>query len=336
MIGLESYDFPLPEGSVARHPRPDRRQSRLLRLPRCGPSEDHLVDDLPSLLPPASLLVLNDTKVVRARLRGRRDSGGVVETLLLGHTEGSLWRVLMGGSPKEGESFFLAGVRVRLHRRLSDGFALVDFDRSDPRELMDQKGELPLPPYLHRAEEPGDALGYQTSYARHEGAVAAPTAGLHFHAGLRRRLEEAGHTLVTVTLHVGPGTFLPVRAEDPLRHAVLGERAEVDPEVLDRLYGARRRGRSVVAVGTTSCRVLETLARRPDARRLSAEVSLTITAPFRFRWTDLLLTNFHLPRSSLLLLASAFAGRQRLLEAYARAAREGYLFYSFGDLSMLE
>ncbi|MGE4157546.1 MAG: tRNA preQ1(34) S-adenosylmethionine ribosyltransferase-isomerase QueA [Planctomycetota bacterium] len=336
MIGIEGYDFPLPEGSVARHPRRDRSVTRLLRLPHHGQPTHHRADDLPELVPPKTLFVLNDTRVVKARLRGRRDSGGAVEALVLSPVGSSLWRVLLGGSVKEGEDFDLAGSRVKLQQRESDGFAILDFGASDPREIMASKGELPIPPYFGRGPLPEDEDDYQTSYARREGAVAAPTAGLHFHEGLRRRLEGAGHSLVSLTLHVGPGTFLPVRAADPLAHRVLGESASVSPETLDAIQQARGRGRRVAAVGTTSCRVLEALARRPGARSLDGDIALTITSPFRFRWTDLLLTNFHLPRSSLLLLAAAFSGRQRLLKAYGEAAGMGYLFYSYGDLTLLE
>lgn len=336
MIGIEGYDFPLPEGSVARHPRRDRSATRLLRLPHFGPSSHHLADEIPSLVPPGTLFVLNDTRVVKARLRGRRDSGGAVEALVLSCIGPSQWRVLLGGSPKEGEDFELAGSRVRLRQRETDGFAILDFGSTDPRELMKEKGEIPIPPYFNRGTTSEDESDYQTSYARKEGAVAAPTAGLHFHETLRRRLEEAGHSFANVTLHVGPGTFLPVRAKDPLEHRVLGESAEVSPEALDMIRRARGRGRKVAAVGTTSCRVLETLARQSGGAGFKGDVSLTITSPFRFRWTDLLFSNFHLPQSSLLLLVSAFSGRGRILEAYREAAGMGYLFYSYGDLTLLE
>ena len=336
MKPLEAYRFHLPEENIAKFPLEPAHNSRLLRLPRRGPVEHHRCLDLPKLLPERSLIVANDTLVVKARLTGFRDSGGKIEALLYQPVQANVWLSLFRGKVKENEELTIAGERVRVAKVCGAGFVHLDFGNIPVGDLMDERGELPIPPYIDRQVNDKDDAGYQTSFAKHRGAVAAPTAGLHFTKELRSQLEEAGHEFVTLTLHVGPGTFLPVRVDDVLKHRVPSERAIVKAELWQKILQHKKRSRPVVAVGTTATRCLETLARRNPVGDFEGDVGLTISSPFKFRVVDRLCSNFHLPESSLLLLASAFSGRSRLLSAYEEAVKEGYRFYSYGDLTLLE
>jgi S-adenosylmethionine:tRNA ribosyltransferase-isomerase len=333
---LEAYRFLLPEESIAKFPLQPAHESRVLRVPRRGPLGHHHCMDLPELLPKNSLIVANDTQVVKARLRGQRESGGKVEVLLAHPVSEKYWLALFKGKAREGEMLDLASEKIKVAEVCGGGFVLLDFGGLDVFALMEERGLLPLPPYLNREASEKDDILYQTSFAAAKGAVAAPTAGLHFTEELRSRLKEAGHEFVTVTLHVGPGTFLPVRSENILEHRVPAEKAEVTEEVFEKIQIQKSRFRPLVAVGTTSARTLETLARRHPKKSFKGEVNLTISPPQKFRMVDRLLTNFHLPESSLLLLASAFSGRKRLLAAYEEAVKKGYRFYSYGDLTLLE
>jgi S-adenosylmethionine:tRNA ribosyltransferase-isomerase len=335
------FEYELPESLIARHPAARRDESRLLVLDR---SADALRDlrfrDLVSLVPTGDALVLNDTRVFPARLRGRKPSGARAEILLLrredGDPEGRTWRALVrpGGKLKPGRRVAVApGLDIAILDSTPDGGRIVRLEGAgDPLELIERHGEVPLPPYLDREPEPEDRERYQTVYAEHTGSVAAPTAGLHFTRGLLERLAERGVEIVRITLHVGVGTFRPVSAGRPEEHELEAERFRVSPAAAERLNRVRASGGAVWAVGTTAARALETVA--DDGGHFApaeAETELFIHPPYRFRAVDHLVTNFHLPRSSLLMLVSALAGRERVLASYRHAVERGYRFYSYGD-----
>lgn len=362
-LHISGFDYELPDDAVARSPAARRDGSRLLVLDRAnGDPVHHLFSDLPLVLAPGDLLVLNDTRVRPVRLLGRRRTGGRVETLLLTSGEGGMREAFLrcGGSLAPGEEIpFEEGAIVgRLVRRVSGGRWLLDFgDAAALEEALDDVGRAPLPPYIAR-DPHQDAAGkkidlerYQTVYARVDGAVAAPTAGLHFTHELLDRCAGAGIGVATVTLHVGPGTFVPVRCEEIEDHRMEEEWFEVPARTLEAVLATRERGRRVVAVGTTACRALESAAARlplpPRGREtgitsyaaalegVSGVTDLFLRPGSRFSWVDGLITNFHLPRSTLLMLVCALAGRERVLAAYREALDRGYRFYSFGDAMLL-
>ncbi|MSP90710.1 MAG: tRNA preQ1(34) S-adenosylmethionine ribosyltransferase-isomerase QueA [Myxococcales bacterium] len=375
---LASYAFDLPHDRIAQHAVEPRRSARLLGLERATGSLRHgTVADLPTWLPRGTLLVANDTKVVPARLLGRKDSGGQVELLLtrpfgvgggglLGHAVLARsskplragQRIALqpgpGATGPEQSMDSMATMQVTNSAQVtgatgmtasvvavgSDGTATVDLaGAADLHSLLAHCGHVPLPPYIrHGRETPGlDRARYQCMFATQPGAIAAPTAGLHLDAVVLAGLAAAGIEFATVTLHVGPGTFLPVRQPDLRRHAVLPERFEVSEATAAALEKARRDGRPIAAVGTTTVRTLETLALRCDinaggpVRALAGEADLTIRPGHRFGLVGGMLTNFHLPQSSLLVLVCAFGGRERVLAAYGEAVRARYRFYSYGD-----
>ncbi len=328
---LDEFDFPLPPDRIAQSPARPRDSARLLRVGAA--LEDRLVSDLPALLRPGDLLVANDTRVIPAQLEARRGDARVGLTLDQPRADGS-WHAL-----------------ARNARRLRPGDRL-SFDR-DPElraEILSRDGDsvtvrfegafeaagaLALPPYIERPEGPtaADEEDYQTVFAAREGAVAAPTAGLHFTPRLLAALEAAGIGRALLTLHVGAGTFLPVRTGDVSQHRMHAERGEISAEAAEAINGARR----VVAVGTTSLRLLESVADEEGrVRAFAGETSLFITPGYRFRRVGALLTNFHLPRSTLFMLVCAFAGTERMRAAYAHAIASGYRFYSYGDACLLE
>jgi len=340
---LDDYDFHLPQESIAQYPAPERDQSRLLVLERdSGAVAHHRFCDLPGLLRRGDSVVVNESRVLTARLRGRREeSGGQVELLLVRAEAAGEWRALR-----------------RPMRRLRQGVAL-SFDDGRLRGVVEERvgpdqirvrfvdasgapvdptgyGEVPLPPYIQRDAEDEDGNRYQTVYAREPGSVAAPTAGLHFTDSLFSDLEAAGVAVEHLVLHVGPGTFAPVRAEDPTQHRLDAEHYALPREVAERLNQRRREGGRVVAVGTTVTRTLETCA--SEAGEISGGegwTELFIYPGYRFEAVGGLITNFHLPRTSLLMLVAAFAGRERVLRAYAEAVDEGYRFYSYGDAMLI-
>lgn len=288
--------------------------------------------------------MVNDSAVLPARLRARKaETGGRVEVLLVEPVEGALeapgpWLALLGASktPRVGTSLLLdGGEALDVVEDRGEGFFVLDLPEP-AAALTGRHGVLPLPPYLGREAEPEDRERYQTVYAdlRRRGSVAAPTAGLHFTPELLARLDDEGVERVAVTLHVGPGTFLPVRAEDPREHRMHRERFEVRPEIAERIRSARAEGRRIVAVGTTTARVLESFGERIEPGPRSTD--LFIRPGHRWRWVDALVTNFHLPRSTLLMLVSALAGRERILSAYEEAVRARYRFFSYGDAMLVE
>ncbi|MEM1056327.1 MAG: tRNA preQ1(34) S-adenosylmethionine ribosyltransferase-isomerase QueA [Bacteroidota bacterium] len=348
MSALDAYDFDLPDALIAQRPAEQRDASRMLVLHReTGQIEDRHVTDLPSYLRPEDALVVNDTRVMAARLIGRRPTGGKAEVFLVERLGEGIWRALVrpGRKLREGARVELAeGVEAEVLTVDPDGKRRVRFTRdgeafaneADEREALDQVGQLPLPPYIERPADRADRERYQTVYAREAGAVAAPTAGLHFTPDLFEAIEAQGVERVHLTLHVGYGTFEPVKVDDLSEHRVAAERITVSPEATGSLNARREAGGRIVAVGTTSTRALETSA-DDDGRfhPVSGPTDLTITPGYRFRAVDALLTNFHLPKSSLLVLTGTFGGRETVLRAYRHAVREGYRFYSYGDCMLI-
>jgi S-adenosylmethionine:tRNA ribosyltransferase-isomerase len=342
---VEEFDYELPRAAIAQYPPPVRGSSRLMVVDRAAKSWSHSdFSRLADWLRRDDLLVRNDARVIRARLRGEREGGGRVEVLLLrreaANADGEVWTCLArpGRRLRPGaHARFAAGVIGEwLDNSNEDGIRRVRLRGSRPiLGMLDEIGEVPLPPYIERGPTESDATAYQTVYATSPGAVAAPTAGLHFSEDTLRGLERRGVETRSLTLHVGPGTFLPLRVEEIEAHRMLSEHAEIPADTSSAVAGARAAGRRIVAVGTTTVRALEGLLAdfAPGARR--GEVSLFIIPGFRFRVVDALITNFHLPRSTLLMLVAAFAGRDLVLAAYRAAVAEGYRFYSYGDAMLI-
>jgi S-adenosylmethionine:tRNA ribosyltransferase-isomerase len=341
-MDVSLFDYVLPRELIAQHPERERDRSRMMVLDRAsGRLEHHVTADLPEILGKGDLLVANDTKVFPARLFGRRSTGGVVEALFLGERGGGLWEALLKarGRLKTGEvlSFGAGELEGTLEARPGPGRWLVRFSPHVPVwDRLEHLGRVPLPPYIKRdrkgdRRDREDRERYQTIFAEKRGAVAAPTAGLHFTEDLIARLVRAGVEVRALTLHVGIGTFLPVRTDRVEAHTMHGERYEIPGETHDALRRARSAGR-VVAVGTTTVRALEAFARSGIAR---GETDLFIYPPFEFRLVQALLTNFHLPKSTLLMLVAAFVGRERILDAYRVAVEKRYRFYSYGDAMLI-
>ena len=340
------FDYELPAAAIADRPAP-RGESRLLVLDRQGPERHRRVKDLPALLRPGDLVVVNDTRVIPARLFGRRAGGGEgqVELLLVEKRGETEWEALAkpGRRTRPGTVIEFAGgtgLTAEVLAKREDGRHLVRF--SEPVEgHLDRLGHIPLPPYIKRPDDPADRERYQTVFARHPGAIAAPTAGLHFSAELLGELQGRGIEVAPVTLHVGIGTFKPVTAELVHEHRMESERYIVPEETAAALARTRARGGRVVAVGTTVVRTLESAAAEViegegEVRPGAGATEIFITPGFRFRVVDVLLTNFHLPRSTLLMLVAAFAGKERVLAAYREAVAEGSRVYSDGDAMRAE
>ncbi|MEN8175079.1 MAG: tRNA preQ1(34) S-adenosylmethionine ribosyltransferase-isomerase QueA [Pseudomonadota bacterium] len=327
------FRFDLPPELIAQHPSAERGASRLLCLDgMTGEIGDRAFSDLPSLLRPGDLLVFNDTRVMKARLFGSKESGGKTELLVerLMDARHALVHVRASKSPRAGTGLRVADFRLRVVGREDDLFRVESLDVDFP-ELMENFGHMPLPPYIRRPDETGDEERYQTVYARRPGAVAAPTAGLHFTPGILEELERRGVESAFVTLHVGAGTFQPVRTERLEDHLMHSEWLEVTADVCRKVDQARAQGGRVVAVGTTAVRSLETAAAGGELRPFSGETTLFITPGYRFRAVDALVTNFHLPESTLLMLVCAFGGYRQVLDAYAHAVGASYRFFSYGD-----
>jgi len=337
---VDLFDFDLPPERIALRPASPRDSARLL-LVRPDRLEDQVVTDLPKLLKPGDVLVFNDTKVLPAQLEGRRGDARIGATL---HKRVGLreWRAFVRNARRvrEGDRLdFDQGVVAFAFDRGEDGSLLLSFEGNEPVELLlERAGQMPLPPYIaaRRAADARDRDDYQTIFAKQEGAVAAPTAALHFTPGLVQALGRAGIDNVTLTLHVGAGTFLPIKVEDSADHVMHSEWGRIGAETAERLNAARAHGGRIIAVGTTSLRLLESGAGDDGIiRPFEGDTDIFITPGYRFRAIDGLLTNFHLPRSTLFMLVSALMGRERMLAAYAHAIRSGYRFYSYGDASLL-
>jgi S-adenosylmethionine:tRNA ribosyltransferase-isomerase len=340
---LADFDFSLPRELIAEHPVEPRETARLLVLPAAGGLSDRRIADLPDLLRPDDLLVFNDTKVIPARLVGRRGDA-TVEITLAHDAGGGTWRAYAKGARRlrPGDRIaFAADFVAEIVEKSPEGDITLRFDQEGAalQQALARHGAMPLPPYIRRPRggEAGDRRDYQTIFARAEGAVAAPTAGLHFTRPLLARFAERGIEWTTVTLHVGPGTFLPVKSDDPRQHRMHTERGIIDPATAARLSAARAAGRRIVAVGTTSLRLLESAAAATgEIAEFAGETGLFILPGYRFRAIDVLLTNFHLPRSTLMMLVAALAGLDRIKAAYAHAVAERYRFFSYGDACLIE
>lgn len=342
---LSDFDFELPEDRIALRPAEPRDSARLLLVRPGQGLADHRVRDLPGLLRAGDILVVNETRVIPARLKGRRRRGGsdiAVEATLHQRISSGTWRAFMrpGKKINAGDRLLFSDLGATVGEKGRDGEFTLDFDCSGPDldAAIARVGEMPLPPYIasRRKQDERDRIDYQTVYARREGSVAAPTAGLHFTPELLDRLEASGIRMARVTLHVGAGTFLPVKTEDLSQHRMHAEWGEITPETADQVNAARVAGGRVICVGTTSLRLLESAA-EPDGvlRAWTGETDIFITPGHRFRIADGLMTNFHLPRSTLFMLVSALSGLEVMRTAYAHAITEGYRFYSYGDSSLL-
>lgn len=332
------FDYDLPPELIAQEPAAERDAARLLVIHRADQTLSHrTVRDLPPLLNPGDLVVLNDTKVIPARLIGQREStGGKWECLFVEQLPTGAWEVLAQtrGYPQVGERFVTnSGLSLELVGRTAEKhWLLKPLESGSATDLLTRYGHIPLPPYIRKGRaKDDDSERYQTVYAEKAGSVAAPTAGLHLTPRVLEELAARGVGIARVTLHVGLGTFAPVTAADPLQHTIHGEWCEVSPESNERILAAKRFGKRVIAVGTTTTRTLETAGLQP----YSGVNRLFIHPPFAFRAIDGLMTNFHLPRTTLLLLVQAFAGSDLLKRAYDEAIRERYRFYSYGDATII-
>ncbi len=332
------FDFDLPERLIAQHPPVQRGASRLLHVGKAGLADSRFAD-LPGLVREHDLLVLNDTRVLKARLFGEKDSGGKVEVLVerVLNEHDVLAQVRASKTPKPGSHLLLAEkLRVCVLGR-EDEFFLLRFEgRDDVMDLLDRHGHMPLPPYITHVAGVEDNERYQTVFARRPGAVAAPTAGLHFDGNMLQSLRDKGAGIAYVTLHVGAGTFKPVRSEHVMEHVMHSERYTVPQETVDAVAQTRANGGRVIAVGTTSLRALESAAAGGELTAGSDETNIFIIPGYHFKAVDMLLTNFHLPRSTLLMLVCAFGGMDKLLAAYRHAVEQEYRFFSYGDAMLIE
>src|SRR6267154_5230608 len=348
------FDFELPADSIALRPASPRDSARMLVVHPDSVLRDRVVTDLPLLLEPGDQLVVNDTRVISAQLRGRRigrDTEPKIDATLIKRLDGSRWQALVRPAKKlsqgdvirfgnEGKVCLLGHLDATVEHKGDDGEITLSFSFHGPAldQAIADLGSPPLPPYIasKRAPDERDAADYQTMFAANEGAVAAPTAGLHFTPGLEAALRERGVGIERVTLHVGAGTFLPVKVDDTSGHKMHAEWGSISPQTAAALNAARAKGGRIVAVGTTSLRLLESAAAEDGTiQPFSAETSIFITPGYRFRAVDILLSNFHLPRSTLFMLVSAFSGLETMKAAYAYAIKGGYRFYSYGDACLL-
>lgn len=333
---LADFHYQLPSELIAQYPQRDRAHSRLLHL-RGSQCLDRQFSDITGLLRPGDLLVLNNTRVMRARLYGQKESGGRVEIMLerlLSETQ-ALAQIRASKSPKAGTRLVVGSQAIRVLGRAGD-FYRLEAETCPFARLMETEGHLPLPPYIRREDGPEDESRYQTVFASRDGAVAAPTAGLHFDEALLAGVQQMGVAIAEVTLHVGAGTFAPVRVADISQHQMHSEWLEVSQQVCDQVEQTKAGGGRVVAVGTTAVRSLESAAALGRLQPFAGETRLFITPGYRFRVVDALITNFHLPESTLLMLVAAFGGYAQIMAAYAHAIRAQYRFFSYGDAMFIE
>jgi len=339
---LSDFYYELPEELIAQEPLPDRSASRLLVLDKkTGSIEHRMFTDLPGYLRAGDCLVLNNTRVIPARLLGRReDTGGKIEFVLLKNIEGDVWEVILkpGRRAKPGTRFVFGDneLKAEILEVIEGGNRLVRFVYNGIfQEVLDRVGIIPLPPYI--TKELKDPERYQTVYAKYNGSAAAPTAGLHFTPGLLEKIAQMGVKIAYVTLHVGLGTFRPVKVENIEEHVMHSEYYSIDKEAAELINGARREGGRIISVGTTSCRVLETVSDDEGfVKESHGYTGIFIYPGYRFKTVDCLITNFHLPESTLLMLVSALAGRENILNAYKKAIEERYRFFSFGDAMFIK
>jgi len=338
-LRIDDFDYELPESLIAQYPAKRRSDSRLLVV---GAEKEKLSDsaftDLPSLLCPNDLLVFNDTRVIPARLHGRKESGGKVEMLLerILDEQTALVQIKASKSPKPDTAIHLDNDGILIVESRRDQFFVIRSNRS-MQTIFEQHGLVPLPPYISRIANRQDQSRYQTVYAKQPGAVAAPTAGLHFDEQFFDAIAKARIETAFLTLHVGSGTFQPVRTENVSEHRMHGEVVSVEQELVDRIKQTRREGGRVIAVGTTTVRALESAAANSgDILPLHGETDLFITPGYKFKIIDVVITNFHLPRSTLLMMVCAFGGYNRVMRAYKHAVNNHYRFYSYGDAMWIE
>ena len=334
-LTLDEFDYHLPPESIAQVPLPERTASRLLVMSGAG-QNDRNFRELSEFLAPGDLLIMNDSRVLHARLLGRKESGGQVEVLierLVSDTE-ALAQVRASKSPRPGSFLILEdNLRIEVLGR-DEEFYRLRFP-GNALELVERHGRLPLPPYIERAADIADESRYQTVFARESGSVAAPTAGLHFDDNLLAQLQARGINIAHVTLHVGAGTFQPVRVQNLAEHRMHSERYSLPQTTVDAIAATRQRGGRIVAVGTTSLRTLESAARNGALVAGNGDTDLFITPGFKFKVVDMLVTNFHLPKSTLLMLVSAFGGTENIRAAYRHAIATGYRFFSYGDAMLI-
>lgn len=338
-LPISDFDYEYPESLIASSAAEPRDSARLMVLDRAAGTIEHAIfRDLPRFLRPGDCLVVNRTKVMPYRLYGKKSTGGKADLLLVRELAPDTWAALASGF-KAGQTLeFPGGMTATVEGLTGEGEYRLRFAAADLRPYLAEHGLPPLPPYIAKKRAPSraDAARYQTVYARDDGSIAAPTAGMHFTPDLMNKLKSAGVNFAFITLHVGRGTFRPITSEDASAHVMLAECYEVEPAEARLISEARARGGRVVSVGTTTTRTLETLAARPEGFGPGAgQSALYITPGFVFRGIDALITNFHLPRSTPLLLAGAFAGRERLLAAYREAVARSYRLYSFGDATLV-
>ncbi len=339
-MDLNQFDYHLPEELIAQEPLPTRTASRLLHFKASATSFNdlHFVD-LIELLSPDDLLVLNNTQVIPARMFGEKASGGKVEFLLerIVDTQTVLAQLKASKSPKSGTEIYFADEVRAIVKGRQDDFFILEFDESaDIAQVLEDHGSMPLPPYIQRQPEENDNDRYQTVYAQLKGAVAAPTAGLHFDKEMLAALQHKGVQLAQITLHVGAGTFQPVRENNIEEHKIHAEKIMVTQQVCDQIAACKKRGGRVIAVGTTVARALESAAQEGNLAPCELDTRLFIYPGFKFNVIDALITNFHLPKSTLLMLVSAFAGYETVMSAYQHAVTEKYRFYSYGDAMFIE
>ena len=337
-LTLQDFDYSLPPNLIAQSPAPERAASRLLRLSGANLSDQRFAD-LPQFLPSGDVLVFNDTRVIKARFYGVKASGGKIEALVerVTGTHEALVQIRASHAPRPGTRLsFGVAIEAEVLERRGDLYLLRFGGGAGVHELIERHGHLPLPPYITHADSEEDAARYQTVYARRPGAVAAPTAGLHFDEPMLARLRDLGVQLAWLTLHVGAGTFQPVRVSTLAEHKMHSEYYDIPPDTVQAIAGARAAGRAVIAVGTTSLRALESAARAGALRSGAGETDLFITPGYRFRVVDRLLTNFHLPKSTLLMLVAAFAGMEPMRAAYSHAIAQRYRFFSYGDAMLID
>lgn len=338
----QDFDFYLPEKLIAQSPASERSGSRLLYLDsirNCW--QDSRFTDLPHYLDAGDVMVFNDTRVIKARLFGQKDTGGKIEVMIerILNEQLVLAAIRASHAPKPGSRLLLADVIAVTVVSREQEFYILQFEHEKTTtELIEQYGQLPLPPYITRKTTIDDETRYQTIYAKHSGAVAAPTAGLHFDNDIMKQLHDMGIVIAYVTLHVGAGTFQPVRVENIADHVMHSETYHIPQPTIDAIEHAKTTGKRILAIGTTSLRALEACAAQHEGKLIAGfgDTRIFITPGFRFRVVDRLLTNFHLPRSTLLMLVSAFGGTNTIRQAYRHAVQEQYRFFSYGDAMLIE
>jgi S-adenosylmethionine:tRNA ribosyltransferase-isomerase len=339
---LSDFYFELPERLIAKHPTEQRTQSRLLHLDDNGKVEHRKFKDIISLLNPGDLLIFNNTRVIPARLHGNKASGGKIEVLIerILNDGSAMAHIRSSKSPKSGAILSMeGGLQIEVLGRDDALFHIKFLTEKNVFELLEKFGHMPLPPYIDRPDEEADKERYQTVYNKTPGAVAAPTAGLHFDNQILEQIKAKGVDLAFVTLHIGAGTFQPVRVDNIKDHKMHSEYAEVTQEVVDKVLAAKQAGGRVIAVGTTSVRSIESAAQASKSLLISefmSDTNIFIYPGYKFKVIDAMLTNFHLPESTLMMLISAFAGRDQVMNAYAQAIEHEYRFFSYGDAMFIE